>query len=128
MLSIFSLVYNIEKGGIRYPPGCEDSHCAIRLNAMRQQTLFLSVIKINMLGKNAKDRQEKSSSERNAQMIFDLTTVDHDFKLQFNCHIDKKEVMSMKYRVFTNTLNNYLPSEITDYTSIDNFALKIEKW
>ena len=93
LISIFSLVYDREKGGIRYPPGCVDSECDIRLNAIREQTPFLSVIKINMLGKNAKDRQEELSSERNAQMIFDLTTVDHDFKLQFNCHIGKKEVI-----------------------------------
>ena len=48
-----------------------------------------------MLGKDAKaleSNQEKLSSKRNAQMIFQWTTVDHDLKLQFSCHIDEKKV------------------------------------
>ena len=65
------------------------------LNAIRQQGPFQSVIEIKMLGKDAKaleSNQEKLSSKRNAQMIFQLTTVDHDLKLQFSCHIDEKKV------------------------------------
>ena len=100
MLSIFSLVHEIEKGSIRYPPGCLDSDCDIKLNAIRQQGPFQSVIKINMLGKDAKamkSTQEKLSSERNVQMILDLTTVDHALKLRFSCHIDEKKVISMLF-------------------------------
>ena len=102
-IGTFSLVFNREKGCIRFPPECLDSDCDIELNAIRQQGPFQSVIKINMLGKDVKKIEStkgKSFSERNVQMIFDLTTVDHDFKLQFNCHIDEKKVISILYNTY----------------------------